>query len=73
MSDIIERAEAFVTLDHHVTNFVGSVPIINELVAELKNTRAENDRLVSYIEEDCESHRQFTDLMTRIQAARERL
>ena len=39
MTDIVERAEKFVALDHQVTNFVGSVPIINDLVTEVKRLR----------------------------------
>lgn len=37
--DVVERAEKFVALDHRVTKFVGSVPIINELIAEVKQLR----------------------------------
>jgi hypothetical protein len=52
MTDIVERAEKFVALDHRVTNFVGAVPIINDLVAEVKRLRRKVRELELTISEE---------------------
>jgi hypothetical protein len=39
MSDITERAEAFMLIDQRVNKFVGCYAIIHDLVAEVKQLR----------------------------------